>query len=1026
MKKSILIWISLLVCAANAAPPCAIIFGPKSFMRATGSPIIEQVGFSVPFAGEAILQIRNGLPDDDTSTCPISSCLVWLNDQQVIGPESFNQNVNALSIPVHLLAGGNLLKVELKSKPGCQIIAQIIAPADKVEIVEMSQPVYVGGGISCKAEVEALGLPVIGASVTFYVSGFSGVTPAIGITDQDGTATAYLAGFLAPGSGECYARVEESSPQLIDKKPFTVIQPITLSLESGVDRLDISQDSTENSATLITLSNPQKTPVIITNAVTIVPDNGGVSVASDYPTSGYNSSEDKVFVLNQSFYGNKPGDYIITNTACVEGSSPMITATDAISIKVLPPGGNPIILPLGSSPDAVQVGINTKVIFTAMIANHNVPAQNLSLNLDDGITNPVIGTMVDDGTDNDLQANDGVYTCTVQINAPAVGKIAYFASGSFPGVAGITRTEDYILPVSSLPIRLTPSDPAKIILDPGTGAKLISNEILVKFTDGISENEIVQIATSINGVIVGAIPAIKFYQIQIPGTGDSSGVYAAINLLKSNPKVVIATPNFVEDIASVEPNDTYYTWQWAPGKIRADEAWIIARDGVPIAIIDTGVDYDHPDLKGKVVKGHNWTSILNFNDPIDLDSHGTHCAGIAAAFTNNSEGVAGISWGSKIIAEKILGGWQGMPLLPLSQAAAGIIEAAGLGAKVLSCSWEASLFYPLVVGALTVADFAVLTSAIIYADAKGTLVCVAAGNEDRQLPGWPAAFPGVFVVGSTDQNDNRSIWDLSKNQASDYGPWVSIAAPGTYIYSTIPTSMHTPPYGAKSGTSMATPCVAGAAAVVWQKYSNWTAGQVASRLQKTAKPLPGSQLGSGRLDLFDAVFNGSFEDGTNGWKIIGTGAAISKLGPILPTSGNLMGMISSGPDNAQVQSSMEQPIVIQSGVTSIDLKFDYDFVTEEYPEWVNRGYNDNMRIELVTPSGSTVTLAYEDVDHSSFTSIGGIDFPGGDNTVGHTGWKSVSMTILVTEGAGTYRIKVRDEGDGIYDSVVLIDNIRFK
>jgi hypothetical protein len=293
--------------------------------------------------------------------------------------------------------------------------------------------------------------------------------------------------------------------------------------------------------------------------------------------------------------------------------------------------------------------------------------------------------------------------------------------------------------------------------------------------------------------------------------------------------------------------------------------------------------------------------------------------------------------------------------------------------------------------------------------------------------------PGVFVVGATDQADGRAIF--SSTQASNYGPWVDIAAPGSGIYSTMPTynvTLNNPPYNYTqnyaymSGTSMATPCVAGAAAVVWQKFPAWTAGAVASRLKKTAKPLPGLNLGSGRVDLFDAVFNGSFEDGIKGWNTTGTATAIASLGPIKPIAGNMMGMISSGPDSAQVESSMEQPIIIQAGVTSIPISFNYNFVTEEYPEWVNRGYNDNMRIELVTPSGSIITLATEDVDHSTYTLVSGIDFPGGDNTVGQTGWKNVSQTVTVTEGAGIYRLKVRDEGDGIYDSVVLIDNIRFK
>ena len=101
-------------------------------------------------------------------------------------------------------------------------------------------------------------------------------------------------------------------------------------------------------------------------------------------------------------------------------------------------------------------------------------------------------------------------------------------------------------------------------------------------------------------------------------------------------------------------------------------------------------------------------------------------------------------------------------------------------------------------------------------------------------------------------------------------------------------------------------------------------------------------------------------------------------------------------------------------------------MTEEYPEWVGTIYDDAVTITLMTPSGSIHTLAVERVNSSSFTPIGGIDFPGGDNTVGWTGWKTAHKDIPVTEGSGTYKIFIRDAGDDIYDSAILIDNIKFK
>lgn len=312
-----------------------------------------------------------------------------------------------------------------------------------------------------------------------------------------------------------------------------------------------------------------------------------------------------------------------------------------------------------------------------------------------------------------------------------------------------------------------------------------------------------------------------------------------------------------------------------------------------------------------------------------------------------------------------------------------------------------------------------MRNAVNYAVSKGALVVSTPANLSQvPAPGanfYPGAYANVFCVGATTAADNR-------DSQNNFGAYVDIAAPGSSIYSTLQSGG----YGFKTGVSMAAPAVSGAAAVVWGRFPSWTADQVRARLEKTAVPLPGLGLGSGRIDLFEAVFNSSFEDGVNGWDVTGTAGAVANLGPLFPTNRDNVGFASSGPDEAVVETAIGQSFTIQPGVTEFKLEFDYNFVTEEYPEFVGTEFNDNMRILLITPAGTEIELAYEDVNTSTFSPVGGIDFPGGDDTVGETGWKTVSQTIPVTAGPGTYRIVVRDEGDGIYDSNVLIDRIRFK
>jgi hypothetical protein len=379
--------------------------------------------------------------------------------------------------------------------------------------------------------------------------------------------------------------------------------------------------------------------------------------------------------------------------------------------------------------------------------------------------------------------------------------------------------------------------------------------------------------------------------------------------------------------------------------------------------------------------------------------HGTHVAGIAAASTNNGTGIAGMSWNSQVLAVRAVGG-------SYQVLADGIRFAANKGAKIINISGGGA------------SDVLEVKQAVEYAAGKGALIVSTPANLGQVAAGanfYPGAYPQVFCVGSTTATDSRA-------PLSNYGAYVDIAAPGEDIYSLLSDGS----YGFKSGVSMAAPMVSGAAALVWSHFPGWTAEQVKARLVSTAHPLPGQGLGGGRIDVFEAVFNGSFEDDINGWDTIGTAGAQEKLGPILPTHEKHVGFASSGPDAAQVETTLLQTFTIQAGVTEFVLKFDYDFVTEEYPEWVNRGYNDDMRIVLIKPDGSEVLLAAESVDGSAFSPVSGIDFPGGDSTAGHTGWKAVSQSIAVVSGPGVFKIVVRDRGDGIFDSNVLIDHIRFK
>jgi len=288
------------------------------------------------------------------------------------------------------------------------------------------------------------------------------------------------------------------------------------------------------------------------------------------------------------------------------------------------------------------------------------------------------------------------------------------------------------------------------------------------------------------------------------------------------------------------PNDAYYaSRQWNLPQINAHRAWTITTgsDDITIAIVDTGVDLDHPDLQAKVVPGYDFVN--KDSDPSDDHGHGSHVAGIAAAVTDNGLGVAGISWGARIMPVKVLdSAGEGFT----DDVAQGVIWAAEHGADIIN---------------LSLGDYnpiPVLRDAIAYAQGKWVLVVAAAGNCAQGGPDcgginpiiYPAAYPEVIAVAATTESDGHAWF-------SEHHPHIDVAAPGDYVYSTYWDDI----YRSSSGTSQATPHVAGLAALIWSARPGLSNDQVKDIIEATAVDLGASGkddfFGYGRIDAYAAV-----------------------------------------------------------------------------------------------------------------------------------------------------------------------------
>ena len=362
-----------------------------------------------------------------------------------------------------------------------------------------------------------------------------------------------------------------------------------------------------------------------------------------------------------------------------------------------------------------------------------------------------------------------------------------------------------------------------------------SQRILVKFRPGTGLPEATQIHRQLGGQVRETISDIGVQVVTVPKGQANEKVKA----YRANVRVAYAEPDFVAKAVG-SPDDPLFGYQWGLSKVEAPQAWDVTTgsSSIKIAILDTGVDPNHPDLAGKIVSNINFSGSNTTND---VYGHGTHVAGIAAAITNNGIGVAGLGYSSSIMNVKVLGD-DGVGYW--SWVAQGIIWAADHGAQIINLSLGGS------------DTSSTLEDAINYAWNKGVVVITAAGNNGNSSPFYPAYYPNCLAVAATDANDAKASW-------SNYGDWVDVAAPGVSVYSTMTNGG----YWYMSGTSMASPHVAGLAALVFTTVSDTNGDgklndEVRSRIESTCDDIGVTGIGHGRIDAARAVSSALVPPGT--------------------------------------------------------------------------------------------------------------------------------------------------------------------
>lgn len=365
--------------------------------------------------------------------------------------------------------------------------------------------------------------------------------------------------------------------------------------------------------------------------------------------------------------------------------------------------------------------------------------------------------------------------------------------------------------------------------------------------------------------------------------------YLSKTSINSNIKSMVNAP--------ITPNDPLYEYQWSlenTGQtngienidIDASKAWEITtgNEDITIAIIDSGIDFNHPDLIENIwinideveengvdddrngyiddVHGYDFTNTDNDHIPFDRNGHGTLLAGRVAPATNNQIVLAGITWNCKIMPLQVIDdtSW----VASIDHIIEAIFYAADNKADIICMTFE---------GTTSNQGF---QEAINYATNKGVFICAAAGNSGTQLKRYPAAYDNVTSVAAINQWNERMEYtyqEVDISIASNYGNWVDVAAPGQEIYSTMPT-YHVPlndvylldqDYSIATGCCITTPLVAGVAALVLSEDRTLSPSELAFIIRATTEPVDSSYyLGTGCINAYNALIYDNKPETPNG------------------------------------------------------------------------------------------------------------------------------------------------------------------
>lgn len=520
------------------------------------------------------------------------------------------------------------------------------------------------------------------------------------------------------------------------------------------------------------------------------------------------------------------------------------------------------------------------------------------------------------------------------------------------------------------------------------------NQLLVKFKNevaiapqGISKNisvdkELSSIKNSLQDFSIKAIDrpyinALNYLALQniyLIKLNQAEQLEAMIESLKKDPSVEYVEKDYIVKAIEHITNDYgQYPEDYHLKRVSAHNAWEIQKrsNGVKVAIFDSGIDFNHPELGPNLDAVNSWDFVGNDNNPNPdnaQENHGTHVAGIVGAVTNNNYGVASLSYGVSILCGRVL-------------------DANGNGytSNIISAlMWAANGDYHVINMSLGGYDYSQpFNDACQYAVARNCVVVAAVGNDNTSTLMYPAAYPNVFGVASTTSTDSRSSF-------SNYGSYVDVCAPGSSIYSTIPFSG----FGYLSGTSMAAPLVTSLFALLKAANPTFTRADLEYRIRTTTdnidyrNPSYVGQLGTGRINAIAALYGGSY--------------CLSNLGAY--NASDLLGLgniIFNG--------------VLQNGANSASKDGKYSYNPTVTPTALNLGTNTFETVQFRGSYTNIVVGIWIDLNSNGLFDSSEKVYQGSPNNA-----TSTTFNVPCNTPVGRYRLRIR-----ITDSQANIDACSF-